>query len=230
MRLPVNTPQDVRCREVRCKAPAFTAFLERAPCLLATAVCLVLLTSCGWFRHKDKQPLYYSAVEAEPLNIAPGLDQPTSNSALVIVTPMAPLPQKEMKIAPPRIASQSTGKYSSRILWSPEGAYLLVEDTKESVFRRLGLVIKRAGMSVSETDPDEGYGFEYSHEPEDPDRGFFSKLAFWRDDGPNYSGAYRAVMQADGENTRVFIKNADGTEADQAAVEHILNIIGERLG
>jgi len=207
------------------------SFLEHALGLLAIAVCTVLLTSCGMFRHKDKEPLYYSAVEAEPLKIPPGLDRPTSGSALVIVTPMAPLSHNEMKIAPPRISSQSTGgKYSSRILWSAEGAYLLVEDTKASVFRRLGLVIKRAGMSVSDTNPEEGYRFEYWHEPEKQDRGFFSKLAFWRDDGPNYSGAYRAVMQADGENTRVFIKNADGTDADQAAVEHILNIIGERLG
>ena len=55
-------------------------------------------------------------------------------------------------------------------------------------------------------------------------------MAFWRDDGPNFSGAYRAVIQADGENSRIFIKNADGSDADQAAAEHLLNIFGERLG
>jgi uncharacterized lipoprotein len=216
MRLPVKAAQ--------------TNFLRVAH-LIALVVCVVLLTSCSLFRHKDKQPVYYSAVEAKPLEIPPGLDRPTSTSALVIVTPMAPLPQTEMKIVPPRISSQSAGgKDSWRIHWSNEGAYLLVKDKKESVYRRLGLAIQRAGMSMSDTSLEDSYRFEYRHDPKDPDRGFFSKLAFWRDDGPNYSGGYLAVLQADGENTRVIIKNADGSEADQAAAEHLLNIFGERLG
>ena len=206
-------------------------FLLRATVLVALIACLVSMGSCRLFRHKEKQPLYYSAVEAEPLVIPEGLDRPTSSSALVIVTPMAPLPQKEMKIVPPRISSQSTGdKNASRVRWSAEGAYLQVPDTQESVYRRLGLVIQRSGMSLSDTHLDDGYFFEYWHDPKDPDRGFFSKLAFWRDDGPNFSGAYRAVIQADGENSRIFIKNADGSDADQAAAEHLLNIFGERLG
>jgi len=206
-------------------------FFLRVPAMAVLTSCIVLLASCSLFRHKDKEPLYYSAVEAEPLVIPEGLDRPTSGSALVIVTPMAPLPKKEMKIAPPRISSQSTGdKNESRVRWSAEGAYLLVPDTQESVYRRLGLVIQRSGMSLSDTRLEDGYFFEYWHDPKDPDRGFFSKLAFWRDDGPNFSGAYRATIQADGENSRIFIKNADGSDADQAAAEHLLNIFGERLG
>lgn len=216
---------------MRLPVKATPNFLLRATVLVALIACLVSMGSCRLFRHKEKQPLYYSAVEAEPLVIPEGLDRPTSSSALVIVTPMAPLPQKEMKIVPPRISSQSTGdKNASRVRWSAEGAYLQVPDTQESVYRRLGLVIQRSGMSLSDTHLDDGYFFEYWHDPKDPDRGFFSKLAFWRDDGPNFSGAYRAVIQADGENSRIFIKNADGSDADQAAAEHLLNIFGERLG
>lgn len=216
MRLPVNAAQTK---------------LLRVAGLIALLTCVVVLTSCSMFRHKEKVPVYYSAVEAEPLDIPPGLDRPTSGSALLIVTPMTPLPQTEMKIVPPRINSQSAGgKDTSLIQWSSEGVYLLVEDGKESVFRRLGVAIQRAGMSVSDTTTEDSYRFEYRHDPTDPDRGFFSKLAFWRDDGPNYSGVYLAVMQADGENTRVIIRNADGSEADQSAAEHLLNIFGERLG
>lgn len=216
MRLPVNAVQ--------------TNFL-RVTGLIVLLTCVVLLTSCSMFRHKEKLPVYYSAVEADPLEIPPGLDRPTSTSALVIVTPMAPLPQAEMKIVPPRINSQSAGgKDTSYIHWSSEGVYLLVEDKKESVFRRLGVAIQRAGMTLSDTGIDDSYRFEYRHDPKDPDRGFFSKLAFWRDDGPNYSGDYLAEIQTDGESTRVIIKNADGSQADQAAAEHLLNIFGERLG
>ncbi len=135
MRLPVKARQNYR----------------QAVCLIALAACCSLLTSCHMFRHKEKQPLYYSAVETQPLEIPSGLDRPASASALVIVTPMAPLPQKEMKIVPPRISSQSTNdKTSSQIHWSAEGAYLLVQDTQKSVYRRLGVAIKRSGMLLSD--------------------------------------------------------------------------------
>jgi len=199
--------------------------------LMVLAVCVAVLTSCGMFRHKDKQPMYYSAAEMPPLKIPPGLDRPISGSALIITTPEAPLPQKEMKAVPPRIASQSAGgKRSTTIHWSPDGAYLLVQDTQESVYRRLGFVIERSELSMSDVKMDDGYRFDFFHDPKDPDRGFFSKLAFWRHDGPNYSGSYLAITQADGDNTRIFIKNDDGTDADPDAAEYLLNIIGQRLG
>jgi uncharacterized lipoprotein len=199
--------------------------------LVALAACAMMLASCRMFGHKEKKPLYYSAKETPPLEIPQGLDRPVSSSALVIVVPLAPLPAKEMQIVPPRVTSQTeAAKDGSGMRWSSEGVYLFVQDTQASVYRRLGLAIKRSELSPSEASVEGGYQFEYFHDPKDPERGFFSRLAFWRDDGPNYSGSYQAVTQADGENTRVFIKNADGSEPDQDAAEHLLIILGQRLG
>lgn len=204
---------------------------RQAAGLTALAACALMLASCRMFGHKEKQPLYYSATETPPLEIPQGLDQPVSSSALVIVVPLAPLPQKEIQTVPPRISSQTdVAKDGSSIRWSSEGAYLFVQDTQASVYRRLGLAIKRSELSLSETRVEGGYQFEYLHDSKDPNRGFFSRLAFWRDDGPNYSGSYQAITQADGENTRVFIRNADGSDADQDAAEHLLTILGQRLG
>ena len=200
--------------------------------LVALAVLSVSVASCGLFGDKEeKQPLYYSAEEMPPLQIPDGLDTPTASNALVIYTPVAPLPQREIKTSPPRISSQTAGEEDgSSIQWSSEGAYLLIEDTEESVFRRLGLVIERSGLAVSEAQNDKGYNFDYSHNSSDPDEGFFGKMAFWRHDAPNYSGSYQAVTRPDEESTRVFIKNADGSDADPDAAEHLLAILGERLG
>ena len=197
--------------------------------LLLGSLCVA---SCGMFRKEDKQPEYYHAVETPPLKIPEGLDRPGSSSALVITTPLAPLPQKEMKTVPPRVSSQSSGKDdgSSVIKWSEGGAYLFVQDTPESVHRRMGFVLRRAGVSVSELDDKSGYRFEYWHDSKDPDEGFFSKMAFWRDNAPNYSGIYRAISEGDGANTRVLIKNADGSDCDPDAAEHLLEKLGERLG
>ena len=199
--------------------------------LVALTACAMMLASCHMFGHKEKQPLYYSATETPPLEIPQGLDRPVSSNALVIVVPLEPLPAKEMQIVPPRVSSQTEiAKDGSSMRWSSEGVYLFVQDTQASVYRRLALAIKRSGMSLSEASVEGGYQFEYFHDTKDPDRGFFSRLAFWRDDGPNYSGSYHAITQADGENTRVFIRNADGSEADQDAAEHLLIILGQRLG
>lgn len=116
------------------------------------------------------------------------------------------------------------------IRWGSDGVYLFVEDSLQSTFRRLGLVIKRSGLTRAEAVGDNAYRFEYWHDSKDPDEGFFSKLAFWRDDAPNYSGIYQAVIRVDGENSRVYIINGDSADADPSAAEHILAILGERLG
>lgn len=194
----------------------------------------VLAASCGIFGKDDEEqadlPEYYHAVETDPLQIPDGLERPTSSTALVILAPPAPLPQKELKTVPPRVTSTSGGDSSRTLIrWGSEGAYLLVEDTLESVQRRLRLVIERSGMSLDELDGAEGYRVEYWHQPEEKE-GFFSKLAFWRDDGPNYSGVYRVFARPDGEKTRIYVKNEDGSEPDSEASEHLLTILGERLG
>ena len=78
---------------------------------------------------------------------------------------------------------------------------------------------------------DEGvYRFDYYQTFEDED-GFFSKLAFWsRDEAEDYSGAYQTYVEPDGEQTRVYIKYADGTECEPDAAEHVLDAVRQRLG
>jgi len=224
-------PAGLRLSDLRfpVKKRAITFRLANAAALLA---CCMLLSACNMFGHKkEKEPLYYSAVETPPLKIPEGLDQPVSGNALVIATPVSPLPQREIPTAPPRVASQSSGNQGVMpIKWSSEGVYLEVKDTQASAYRRVGLVIKRAGLSNVEPVGDDSYRFEYWHDSSDPDEGFFSKLAFWRDDAPNYSGVYQAEVRADGENARIYILNADGSPADPNAAEQLLAILGERLG
>ena len=38
------------------------------------------------------------------------------------------------------------------------------------------------------------------------------------------------VVRPDGENSRVFIKYADGTDCEADAAEHLLEVIRKRLG
>jgi uncharacterized lipoprotein len=202
-----------------------------AACVLAAVLAMSLLGACSSDARKRE---YYDAVETAPLEIPEGMARPASGSALVIGIPRVPLSPMAMETRPPRISSTTSGlDANSRFNWSAQGLYLLVDDTPESVHRRLGLVIQRAGMQRVREDENGVYRFDYYQRFGDTDKSFWSRLAFWSDDGwEDYSGAYQTFARPDpdSEKTRVYIKYADGTECEPDAAEHVLDVIRARLG
>lgn len=198
--------------------------------LLVTVAALLLLAGCAGGDTRTRE--YYSAVETKPLDIPEGLARPTSSSALVINVPRMPLSPMATESKPPRISSTTSGLDSnSRFKWSAQGLYLLVDDSPESVQRRLQLVIERAGMQRIRVDEKGVYRFDYYQTFGGEEAGFLSRMAFWkRDDVEDYSGAYQTYVEPDGEQARVYIKYADGTECEPDAAEHILDVVRARLG
>lgn len=202
--------------------------ISRFACYLLV---LVLLTAAGC-SSRNRMPEYYGSAETESLAIPEDMDTPSSISALVIKAPPMPLSSFAMDPMPPRISSTTSGiDPNSRLSWSAQGMYLLVEDTFESAERRLDIVINRSGMKNIRRDEDGVYRFDYYQEFEAFNSGFISHLAFWRKDKrEDYSGAYQVYIQPDGENTRAYIKYADGTDCEPDAAEHVLAVLGARLG
>jgi len=197
----------------------------------ASVVACALVLSISACSSDSKRPEYYDSVETSPLEVPQSLSRPDHSAALVINTSVVPPPGQVMETRPPRISSTTSGINSnSRLSWSARGLYLTVKDTPESVHRRLGLVIERAGMQRIRIDDKGVYRFDYYQEFAEG-QGFFSKLAFWRgNDEEDYSGAYQAFTEPDGDNTRVYIKYADGTDCEPDAAEHLLAVIEARLG
>jgi len=179
-----------------------------------------------------RKPEYYDSAETKSLAIPEGLDTPTSSTALIIRVPAIPLSSFELDSVPPRISSTTSGiDANSRLSWSAQGMYLLVEDTHESAERRLDIVVKRSGMKNIREDEEGIRRFDYYQEFDSFNSGFVSHLAFWRKDKrEDYSGAYQVYLRPDGENTRVYIKYADGTDCEPDAAEHVLAVLGARLG
>ena len=196
--------------------------------VLLTILAVLLTAACS---SRSKKPEYYNEFETAQLEIPEGLSQPDSSSALVIQTPYMPPPSMILLDTPPRISSTTSGiDANSRLSWSAQGLYLLVEDTPESVQRRMGIVIERTGMQRIRIDENGVYRFDY-YQTFDKVDGFISKMAFWnRDQSEDYSGAYQTYAQPEGENTRVYIKYADGTDCEPDAAEHMLVVLGARMG
>lgn len=195
---------------------------------LALLLSLLLLGACASDARKRE---YFDAVETAPLEIPEGLARPGSSAALVIGIAPIPLTPMAMETRPPRISSTTSGlEANSRFSWSPEGLYLLVDDTAESVHRRLGLAIERVGMQRVRLDDEGVYRFDY-YQTFEEQGGFFRKMAFWsRDKREDYSGAYQIFTRAEGDQTRVIVRYADGSECEPDAAEHLLDVFRARLG
>lgn len=198
--------------------------------LLGAIVLAIGLGGCSWF--KEKPPEYLDSQEVEPLRVPTDLDAPQYRAPLTISTPEMRRPSgDELNPGPPRaVSTAGRGDANAWMAWSAQGVYLSVLDSPASVDRRLGFAIERTGMQPLPDDGQGGQRFEYVHIRYD-ERSFWQKLAFWNDGkGPDYSGVYRARVEPDGENTRVYLELDSGRQAPTNASEHVLGIFMERLG
>ena len=188
------------------------------------------VSACSLFR--DRPPEYLASEEGTPLEVPDDLDEVRAVRPVFIRAEQMRMPSgDELNPGPPRAASTAGGGDTNAFLaWSANGVYLKVNDTPDSVANRLGFVIERTGMNMLERNAEGRHRFEYTH-PRTDDRGFFEKLLFWRDDeGANFSGTYETHLEADDEQTRVYLMYDTGRAANTSAAEHILGIFMERLG
>ena len=198
------------------------------------AVMLILITvlsGCSWFGNNE--PEYLGSIEAAPLKIPKGLDDPKGVTSVVISAPGMRIPAgDELEPMPPRVV-RTAGKQdtNAHMTWSAEGVYLMVKDTPESVAGRLGFAIERTGMTLLTRDDTGAHKFHYT-QTMPPDEGFFSRMAFWRSEPKpvDYSGTFMTSLMADGQNTRVYLLFGNGEPVDTAGTEHILGIFMERFG
>lgn len=189
-----------------------------------------LITGCSWFG--EKPPEYVASQEVAPIEVPEGLDAPRYVTPLLISTPEMRVPTgDELNPGPPRaVSTGGRGDANAFMAWSAEGVYLKVNDSADSVSRRLGFAIERSGMRMLERGEAGAYRFEYFHQRID-DRSIWQKMAFWSDNlGPNYSGVYRTRVEPDGENARVYLMFDSGDQATTTSAEHVLGIFMERLG
>ena len=196
------------------------------------AVMLILITvlsGCSWFGNNE--PEYLDSIEAAPLKIPKGLDDPKGITSVVISAPGMRIPAgDELEPMPPKVVSTAGNlDANARMTWSAEGLYLMVKDTPESVARKLRIAIENSGMKLLEGDDSGAHKFHYSQAKPD-DEGFFSSVAFWRSKPVNYSGTFMTSLRADGEDTRVYLLFGTGEPVDTAGSEHVLEIFLERLG
>lgn len=199
-------------------------------------IALATVLLLGGCFNSERDPVYVSSEEVQPIEAPPGLDAPRTRD--VFDVPGYSLPElaaQGEQERPPEVQPSSVAEQSrTQIRFGPTGLYLAVEDEPDSVWRRLGFSLNRGEMQVREAEQGQRrYVFRFDHEPIRPEQGLFDRLSFWsRPESIDHSGEYVARVASQAENgiTRVELLNTDGSVVDLDRAEFVLARLRERLG
>ncbi|HEY5217144.1 MAG TPA: outer membrane protein assembly factor BamC, partial [Pseudolabrys sp.] len=117
-----------------------------------------------------------------------------------------------------------------------EGKLELTESF-DRAWRRVGLALDRVGFTVEDRDRSKGYYFVRYVDPQidgqkDPekDKGFLSKLAFWKSDKSAIKAEqYRVVVKEANGVSEVQVQNKDGQRDNSDTGARILTLLHEQL-
>jgi outer membrane protein assembly factor BamC len=114
---------------------------------------------------------------------------------------------------------------------------LVLEEAFDRAWRRVGLALDRVGFTVEDRDRSQGLYFVRYVDPEidgkkkDDDKGFLSKLMFWKGTGgdkPNQA-QYRIHVKTSGETTTVQVLTREGGVDRSDTSRRILGLLHEQL-
>jgi outer membrane protein assembly factor BamC len=124
----------------------------------------------------------------------------------------------------------------AKVTRTQEGAgSLALSDTFDRAWRRVGLALDRVGFTVVDRDRSKGLYFVRYVDPDidgkKEEKGFMSKLAFWKSDSKDKDKLeqYRIQVVATNEGSAVNILNKDGTVENSETAARILNLLFEQL-
>jgi outer membrane protein assembly factor BamC len=114
---------------------------------------------------------------------------------------------------------------------------LELTETFDRAWRRVGLALDRVGFTVEDRDRSKGYYFVRYVDPQidgqqssDKDKGFLSKLAFWKSDKSGIKAEqYRVVVKEAKLLSEVQVQNKDGQQDNSDTGRRILSLLYDQL-
>lgn len=198
--------------------------------VIAVLVVLMLSACAG----RDRQPVYLQSEEVGPIRVPAGLDEPRIRPTFEVAGVFLPEMAGQHEPRPPRVLPSAEAERSrSHIRFGPRGLFLEVEDEADSVWRRLGFSLNRAGMQVREVRQERSqYLFRFEDDPTVVERTGLARVAFWRSaERVDHSGDFMAEVEAvNDRSTRVFLFDSSGNLVDMNQAEHVLAVLRDRLG
>lgn len=154
-----------------------------------------------------------------------GAKEPQAREAVQAST----APATETAAAPGRPAAARAD--AARLETTSDGVTrLVVDDSFDRAWRRVGLTLDRIGFTVVDRDRSNGFYFVRYADPEAErkDPGFLSKLAFWRDSREKPE-QYRIVVTESGSTSVVVVQNPQGAPDATPTAGRILALLRDQL-
>lgn len=140
---------------------------------------------------------------------------------------------EEMRIEQPAPPPEETARV---LLIDEENGQqsLFIEQDFQTAWRRVGRVLDSKGFSVEDRDRSLGHYFVRYIDPfkeiEKKEEGFFSGLAFWRDEVEEKPEEYYYIkLIPEASDTRVVVLNAEQERTSDDTAKRLLNLIQEQL-
>ncbi len=142
------------------------------------------------------------------------------------------------RAAEQRIAATRDKQDRSLMERDGDGTRLTLQESFSRAWRRTGLALDRVGFTVEDRDRSRGLYFVRYVDPEKDanagrEKGFFSKLAFWRDDTRDTSQDGYLISLSGGrdgtDNTQVVVLNKEGERDSSPTADRILALLHEQL-
>lgn len=132
--------------------------------------------------------------------------------------------------APSSAATGAPAMAKSRL--EAGGSVLVIDDEMRNAWRLVGGALDRSGFAVEDRDMTQGIYYVRYDDPSKADKkkkGFFSKMAFWRDDKVDTVTQYQVALTSSGKETRVTVRDQAGKPDTSPTALNILNLVKEQL-
>jgi outer membrane protein assembly factor BamC len=133
------------------------------------------------------------------------------------------------------LAADSTPVRAKLTRLADGGSKLALDDPFDRAWRRVGLALDRVGFTVEDRDRSQGVYYVRYIDPETDgdkkaEKGWFSKLAFWRSsDKKKSTEQYQVKVAEVGDASQISLLTKDGTADKSETANKILNLLYEQL-
>ncbi len=132
------------------------------------------------------------------------------------------------------LAQEDEAQPRSRLVKTAQLSELYIRESFPRAWRLTGIALDRVGFAVEDRDRSEGvYYVRYNQLDGDKPKkeGFFSKLAFWRDDevAIDEEVQYQVALDEMDVETRVIVRNESGEQDNSETAQLILTLISEQI-
>jgi outer membrane protein assembly factor BamC len=111
-----------------------------------------------------------------------------------------------------------------------EAVELVIDEGFAKAWRLTGVALDRVGFAVEDRDRSQGiYFVRYNSLEDKQKKGFFSRMAFWRDDKIDDQNQYQVKLESNRNETRVIVNDEKGVRQNTTTAIRLLTLLQEQI-